>query len=203
MALIHTKLIAIMSEIGAIAKDTKSKDSGINYAFRGVDDVYNKLHPLFCKHGVFLTQSILASDSMFFTNANGKPVNKASITLEVFLHAEDGKESVKTAGYGEAYDHSDKASYKAQSMAMKYALIQMFMIPTQEVKDVEHSNIEPVKTYIRDAEMLDLIASINTIISLDGFDTTKKAQVKKWLLSNPNKQKLQEMENKLLNINNS
>ena len=54
--LIHEKISAIMSEIGAIGKDQTNKSQGFKY--RGIDDVMNALQPLLVKHGVFVVPEV-------------------------------------------------------------------------------------------------------------------------------------------------
>ena len=66
------------------------------------------------------------------------------LTVEFTFWAEDGS-SVSCTMIGEAMDSGDKASNKAMSTALKYALMQMFMIPTEEHIDTEYESPEPKK----------------------------------------------------------
>jgi hypothetical protein len=58
------------------------------------------------------------------------------LTVEFDFYADDGS-NVTAVGVGEAMDSSDKASNKAMSAAHKYVLMETFLIPTKDVKDVE------------------------------------------------------------------
>jgi hypothetical protein len=58
------------------------------------------------------------------------------LTIKFTFYTTDGS-SVSAVGIGHALDTSDKATNKAQSSALKYALMQTFLIPTEEDKDVE------------------------------------------------------------------
>ena len=49
---IYQAMAEILAEIPSIGKDNKNKEQGFKY--RGIDDVYNALHPLLAKHKVFM-----------------------------------------------------------------------------------------------------------------------------------------------------
>jgi hypothetical protein len=131
---IHGAIIAIMRAIGPIAKDSKNTQQ--NYNFRGVDQVYNALHPHLAEHGVYCTSEILEAThtSREVQTASGKKTLYHSILKMRFTYrAEDGS-SVFTEVVGEGMDYSgDKASNKAMSVADKYALLQLLKIPTAMV----------------------------------------------------------------------
>jgi hypothetical protein len=62
--------------------------------------------------------------------------------VRYFFVASDGS-FVATESIGEGMDSGDKASPKAMSIAQKYAILQMFAIPTADPKDVENDDPEP------------------------------------------------------------
>ena len=61
---IHQAMAAILAEIPSIGKDNRNKDQGFQY--RGIDDVYNALHPLLARHKVFMAAcvSLVTSQSV-------------------------------------------------------------------------------------------------------------------------------------------
>jgi hypothetical protein len=61
--------------------------------------------------------------------------------FSVRFTATDGSYCV-TETIGEAVDSGDKAANKAMSMAMKYALVDTFLIPTEEPRDTENDEAE-------------------------------------------------------------
>lgn len=73
------------------------------------------------------------------------------LTMKFTFFAEDGS-SVSSTTIGEAMDTGDKSMNKAMSTAYKYALMQIFCIPTEEDKDTENQTheIAPKNTPIRD-----------------------------------------------------
>lgn len=140
--LIYQKLVAIMKDTGVIAKTEKNQAQG--FMFRGIDNVMNELHELFAKHSVFITTMVTDCKTEQYTaenNYNGQI--KSTIwtttraTCEFHFFAEDGS-SVKSVVIGEGKDSADKSMNKALSVALKYALLQMFLIPTAEKKDPDY-----------------------------------------------------------------
>ena len=57
-------------------------------------------------------------------------------TVKFHFVADDGSEVV-TTNVGEAMDSADKGMNKTMSCALKYALMQMFLIPTKETEDTD------------------------------------------------------------------
>ena len=136
---IYEAIPAILADVEAIGKGRKNQQQG--YSFRGIDDVYNAIHPLLAKHKVFPTCEILERDFREGETKNGSPLYFVSLRAKYTLHASDGS-SVTTEAWGEAMDSADKASNKAMSAAYKYALFQMLCIPT-EAQDADEVTHEP------------------------------------------------------------
>lgn len=119
--LIHKKIISVLTEIKAIRK--LQVNDVEKYNFRGVDDVYNAVHPLFQKHGVFSTSEIVGEQYL--------DAGRTILDVKFTFWAEDGT-SVCTICKGEAFDKTGNGTSKAMSIAHKQALIQMFLIPTAD-----------------------------------------------------------------------
>lgn len=138
---IYVKLNLIMQEMKAIGKNNTNPHQ--HYQFRGIDDVYNELHKLFAKHGVIVLPCVV-EDSV---KAKVRTSNRGSSMMHVVLNvrytfaATDGS-TVEVTTRGEGMDSGDKATNKAMSAAMKYALIQTFLIPTYENEDSEFDSPE-------------------------------------------------------------
>lgn len=129
---IFKKISDIMKQIGAIGKDRKNQQQGFN--FRGIDDVYNELHPRLAEHGVFSTTEVMEERREDRTSAKGSALIYVILKIKYTFFAEDGS-FVHVVVIGEGMDSGDKASNKAMAIAHKYALLQLFAIPTQEAKD--------------------------------------------------------------------
>jgi len=145
MSAIYKAINAIQAELSkeGIAKGRKNAQQGYN--FRGIDDMYNTLAPLLAKHGLVVTPSY--SERQVVERESKSQTALFYVTLRgdfTFYAAEDGSK-VSVATYGEAMDSGDKATNKAMSAALKYALMQTFTIPTEGDNDTENQTHE-VKT---------------------------------------------------------
>ncbi len=129
---IHAAMAAIMKETDAIGKDQNNRAQGFKY--RGIDDVYNSMHSVLAKHGVFMTPEVVDKTREERTNAKGTVLAFTTLRIKYTFYAEDGS-SVSCTVEGEGMDSGDKSSNKAMAVAHKYAMLQTFCIPTAEQKD--------------------------------------------------------------------
>lgn len=131
---IYAAMINILRDIKAIGKD-KQTSGYATFKYRGIDDVYNALNPVMAQHGVFCVPELLDSSREERTNAKkDKVIAYVTVKVKYTFYAEDGS-SVSCIVAGEGMDSGDKATPKALSIAMKYALFQTFCIPTEELAD--------------------------------------------------------------------
>lgn len=135
---IHSAMVAIMSEVGAVAKSGKNDKQ--NYGFRKVDDVYAALQLLMAKHGVYTTSEILNERGEERRTSSGGTLLYRILTIRYTFWCKEDGSSVTSTVIGEGMDSGDKASNKAMSVAHKYALCQAFTIPTDEPKDPENDS---------------------------------------------------------------
>ena len=138
--LIYQRIAAIMAEVPAIKKTKSNGD--LPYKFRGIDEVYNTLHPLFVQYQVFTTSEILNFKREVWTNEKGKLMIEYALQVKYRFTAIDGS-YLETQAMGQAMDSSDKASNKAMSMSHKTAILQIFMIPTLDSDDPDATSPEP------------------------------------------------------------
>lgn len=139
--LIYSKMIAILKEVEFISK--AKTNTSQNYKFRGIDDMYNALHDLFAKHEVFITSEVLKESREERQTQKGGILLYTILDVKFTCWAIDGS-SIYSIMKGEAMDSGDKASNKAMSTALKYFLMQTFLIPTEEKLDTEYENHEPM-----------------------------------------------------------
>lgn len=130
--LIYGQMAKVMAEITAIGKDKNNAQQGFKY--RGIDDVYNAVNPLLAKHGLFMTSRVIDKTREERTNQKGTILAFTCLRMEYTFWAADGS-SVSTEVEGEGMDSGDKSSNKAMAVAHKYALLQAFCIPTQDLDD--------------------------------------------------------------------
>lgn len=139
-----------MAEIGAIGKDSVNAQQGFKY--RGIDAVYNTLYPVMAKYGLFITPEIIehkreerTSTKTYNNQTKTTTLLYSIITVRYTVYAPDGS-SVCMTVIGEGMDSGDKATNKAMSIAMKYAMFQLFMIPTEAVDpDSECHEVDPIR----------------------------------------------------------
>jgi len=126
----------IMEEIGAIGKTQTNAFQ--KYKFRGIDDVLNRIHPVFAKHGVFVCPNVLNAEHRE-VESKDKISFHATLRVAFRFYACDGS-FIEAVTEGEGLDSSDKASNKAMSAALKYAVIQTFFVPTDDIEDSDRDS---------------------------------------------------------------
>lgn len=129
---IYQAISNIMQEVPAISKDKENKQQGFKY--RGIDDVMNVFQPLLAKHKVFIVPQVIEQKREERVTKNGTQLLYSICTVKYTFYAEDGS-FVEAITVGEGMDSGDKATNKAMAIAMKYALFQVFCIPTQDDPD--------------------------------------------------------------------
>lgn len=182
--LIYKKMSQVMAEIGAIGKDQKNVQQG--FKFRGVDQFVNSLYPALVKHGVFMSPRCMGAtqDIREVTRSNGKAgVDKhVNILMEYDFYAEDGSKVTIGPVPGEAVDSGDKATNKALSASLKYALIQTFSIPTEDMAEGDKETIElgsqKKNTLVGEAK-------VNQVLSQISNPATQKSDLDKALGTPP------------------
>lgn len=132
MAQIYELIGKAMNDIGAIGKDDFNSQQ--KYKFRGIDAVMNALNPVMRKYGLFCTPEVLNQVREERATTTGGTLKYSLLTVKYTVYAPDGSTVCATV-IGEGMDSGDKASNKAMSVAFKYAMFQLFCIPTEEFVD--------------------------------------------------------------------
>ncbi len=131
----------VMKSIGVIGKGRKNQAQG--YQFRGIDDIYNATQSALIEHGVFVVPQIVECEREDRQTRDGKgTLIYTRMKVSHTFYGPDGSNVVAVTA-GEAMDSGDKSSNKAMSAAMKYALIEVFCIPTEGDNDTENHSPEP------------------------------------------------------------
>ena len=139
---IYPAMVNAMRDINAIAKGEKNQKQG--WMFRGIDTIYNELHSILSKNGIFMLPEVISDESEERTTNSGTDLIYRKLRIKYHFVAEDGSEVIATV-QGEGMDSGDKASNKAMAIGHKYALLQAFLIPTEEQKDPDYEAYEPSK----------------------------------------------------------
>ena len=140
-SMIYGKMAAVLADMEHIGKDRKNTTQ--NYQFRGIDDVYNSLHPILAKHKVFVVPEVISEPRIeVLKSKNGGDLIHVFVTMKYTWYAEDGS-NVSCVVIGQGMDSGDKSANKAMAAANKYAILQSLSIPTDEPKDSENDSPEP------------------------------------------------------------
>lgn len=131
-ALIFQQIPKVMGEIDAISKNRDNKAQG--FKFRGIDDVINEVSARLAKHRLFVVPEVLDERREQRETKSGGISSYVILKIKYTLYAEDGS-NISATMIGEGADSGDKASNKAQSIALKYFFLQVFAIPTEDAKD--------------------------------------------------------------------
>lgn len=184
MSEIYKAINGVMSDVGAIAKDRVNQQQ--RFSYRGIDDVMNALHPALVKHGLFLCPEVLDHQREERQSKGGGNLIYSVMKLKYTLYAMDGS-SVSVTVIGEGMDSADKSSNKAMAVGMKYALFQLFCIPTEEMgnddpdrvtpPDSKPTNIVPMKKPNPRKERLLAFAQLHGM-DMNGVEAFKAALIK-------------------------
>jgi hypothetical protein len=200
---IYPAMAKVLSQVGAV---TKSKDADMGnagkYKFRGIDDMYNALHTHFAENGIFIIPEVVNTEMTVQEKVkvwNGQETKTLQysclVTMKFHFVCDDGSSIVAT-GVGHALDTSDKATNKAQSSALKYCLMQTFLIPTEESKDIEDENntVAPApKPITLNKAKFDDIISTNNVESAKKALATKEIQGRPLVLTKEQREALEEL----------
>jgi hypothetical protein len=130
----------IMKKGYSVSKDRKNEQQ--RFFYRGIDDVMNVFQPLMAEAGIFLVPEVLEAKREDRQTAKGGNLIYSVLKMKYTFYASDGS-SVSAVVIGEGMDSGDKASNKAMAVAMKYAMFQVFCIPTEELDDPDAATPPP------------------------------------------------------------
>lgn len=116
---------------------------GAKFKFRGIDDVYNALSPIIAKHSLIIAPRYSDRALVERKSSNGNSLFYITVTGHFdFISMVDGSKHTVTT-FGEAMDSGDKGTNKAMAIAHKYALLQVFAIPTEGDNDPDNYTHHP------------------------------------------------------------
>lgn len=161
--LIFQKMTSILKETKAITKSEKNQQQG--FKFRGIDNVMNELHELFAKNDVFILQEVQDFTVDDRPTAKGGTLFYTRAKIKFRYMTTDGS-FVETVNVGEAMDSGDKGMNKAMSIALKYSLLQMFLIPTEEPKDPDRDTPEETDYLAMALQEISAAQSIQTLTGI-------------------------------------
>lgn len=138
---VHAAIAAVMAEIEPVAKGRKNPSQG--YMFRGIADILKAVQRVMAKHGLHATLHAVENEEkeIVETSKGGKMLHVIQRQRWRIYCAADGS-FVDTLSTGEAMDSGDKTMNKVNSAGLKYALIDLFLIPEDD-PDADTENDSP------------------------------------------------------------
>lgn len=126
---IYALLALAMGKVGVVGKEGRNQQQ--NYAFRAMDDVAAAVQPVFAELGIVPVPFVVEREREEFKTAKGTSMVSVRLLVDHHFYAPDGS-FVTVRTLGEGMDSGDKATNKALSAALKYALTELLVIPTYE-----------------------------------------------------------------------
>lgn len=128
--------LKVMAAVPYLRKQGKMDSYGQKYTYAREADFIDRLHPAMREAGLTVgaVGYELVHDSMF-ERAGGKGLSRRVILLATIRLGHVSGQFENYQAVGEAIDTGDKACGKAMTMALKYALRQMFLVETGDDPD--------------------------------------------------------------------
>ena len=127
---IFQRINCVMKEVTYVQKESKKVNG--QYTFVSHDAVTGRLHEPMAKHGIVMIPHISEIE---------QDGNRTKVKMDVsFVNIDNPEDKIVITQYGYGIDTQDKGIGKAQSYAVKYALLKLFCLETGD--DVEKDSIE-------------------------------------------------------------
>lgn len=175
----------VMKDVGAVRKQEQNQQQRFN--FRGIDTVTKAVYPALVKHGVVVVPSLVEKSMEESRTKSGAVMHNVYITMDYTFYGPAG-DQITARVAAESFDSGDKATAKAMSVALRTALLQSLMLPTDEV-DPDAESYERAPQDDR-ATMQDDRATIDKLVSQAvammgklGYDADQQAQMAMWASS--------------------
>lgn len=139
---LHAKLAEVMAEAGRIPKNGTAPVNMGGYKFVQVGDAADAIRKALGERGVSMlpTSVEVMGESEHETRSGGTMTTQTVRTTWTLTDGETGQTAV-IQSLGTGADSGDKFSPKAQTNAMKYALLMGFLLSTGD--DPENADLEP------------------------------------------------------------
>jgi hypothetical protein len=139
---LYRKLAAVAGAIASVEKDGKNKDQGYRYATPA--GVMAAIKPHLAEHKLALVPHLVEFSEIDtgMRSGNGKPFVMNRVTMHYHLLDGESGESMVVPWQGQAGTYGDdKGLAKAQTIALRTFLIQLFQIPAEDPEhDPDHAD---------------------------------------------------------------
>jgi hypothetical protein len=134
---VYKAITAITADLSGVGIAKRHRNERVDYRYRSIDDVLNRLSPLLAKHRLCVLPRVLERTSS--DRVGDGDLLLVGVTLRVafdLVSSVDGSSHTVEA-FAEALDASDKATAKAMSSAYKHAMLQAFCVPVAQIEDAD------------------------------------------------------------------
>lgn len=135
MSALQKAKLAVMKQVGYVQKSARMQGGGGNYTYARESDFIAAIRPAMIEAGLTLVPSATEVIHHEVFTTSGNKTSHRVIVRRVFKLVHESGEQEEIDGIGEGTDFGDKASYKAMTGALKYALRQAFLIETGDDPD--------------------------------------------------------------------
>lgn len=168
----------VMKDVGAVRKQEQNQQQRFN--FRGIDTVTKAVYPALVKHGVVVVPSLVEKSMEESRTKSGAVMHNVYITMDYTFYGPAG-DKITARVAAESFDSGDKATAKAMSVALRTALLQSLMLPTDEV-DPDAESYERAPQDDR-ATIDKLVSQAVAMMDKLGYDADQQAQMAMWASS--------------------
>ncbi|MDM7320470.1 ERF family protein [Streptomyces sp. P17] len=157
------KLVEITAKVERIPKNGWNDRQKYHYALES--DIKDVVRKEMSERGLVLVPSELNRVVSVINTKSGGQQQIVSLEIEYTIYDAETGEKITFRGYGDGQDSGDKAVYKAKTGALKYALTNLFMIPTGD--DPEAAGGKPLQPkYIEQGKIDYLEKLVNKVANL-------------------------------------
>ncbi|WP_158629021.1 ERF family protein [Corallococcus sp. AB030] len=133
------KLAEVMGEVERVPKSGRNDFHRYDYATEA--DIVSAVRKAMADRALMLIPSVVKTEWREVERNKGGKDRIATLTVRFTLTDGDSGEERSFEVLGEGQDQGDKATYKALTGAVKYALLKLFLIPTgDDPEDDGHAN---------------------------------------------------------------
>lgn len=128
---IHELIPIVSAEVGAVHKD--GYNSGQKFNFRGIDAVVNACHSALARNGVAVLPKLHSVNYVDVKIGNQGKAGSSVRVVAGYMFIGPRGDHLEAVVAAEGNDMADKGTAKAMSVALRTALLQTLMLPTDDV----------------------------------------------------------------------
>lgn len=159
------KLVEVYKKVDHIEK--RGNNLAQNYRYVRASDLAHAIRNALAELRIYAQVVFESKPPYTYTTSNGKTMNMVDVRCDItFIDADDlNAPPFRTSGLGSGSDTGDKAIYKAQTGAAKYALRNAFLVPDDSDPENEEV-VEPEKSELRKSTGTTSKAAVSTKATL-------------------------------------